>query len=194
MIEFLRNWVEQIAITIIIVSIFELILPDGKLKKYIKIILGVYVVFCIISPFVDNSLYSFDKLDEIDLGDYVENATSTENTTVNQESMDLRLQELYIQELENNIEAQVQEYGYNMSKCDIDADLSSSSENPGIHAIKLELQEKGKISNIESVEINISRNSNIEEAQNNDQKTAELKKSLAEYYEIDEDIIKISIK
>lgn len=194
MIEFLRNWVEQIAITIIIVSIFELILPDGKLKKYIKIILGVYVVFCIISPFVDNSLYSFDKLDEIDLGDYVENAISTENTTVNQESMDLRLQELYIQELENNIEAQVQEYGYNMSKCDIDADLSSSSENPGIHAIKLELQEKGKISNIESVEINISRNSNIEEAQNNDQKTAELKKSLAEYYEIDEDIIKISIK
>ena len=194
MIEFLRNWVEQIAITIIIVSIFELILPDGKLKKYIKIILGVYVVFCIISPFVDNSLYSFDKLDEIDLGDYVENATSTENTTVNQESMDLRLQELYIQELENNIEAQVQEYGYNMNKCDIDADLSSSSENPGIHAIKLELQEKGKISNIESVEINISRNSNIEEAQNNDQKTAELKKSLAEYYEIDEDIIKISIK
>lgn len=194
MIEFLRNWVEQIAITIIIVSIFELILPDGKLKKYIKIILGVYVVFCIISPFVDNSLYSFDKLDEIDLGDYAENAISTENTTVNQESMDLRLQELYIQELENNIEAQVQEYGYNMSKCDIDADLSSSSENPGIHAIKLELQEKGKISNIESVEINISRNSNIEEAQNNDQKTAELKKSLAEYYEIDEDIIKISIK
>lgn len=194
MIEFLRNWVEQIAITIIIVSIFELILPDGKLKKYIKIILGVYVVFCIISPFVDNSLYSFDKLDEIDLGDYVENAISTENTTVNQESMDLRLQELYIQELENNIEAQVQEYGYNMSKCDIDADLSSSSENPGIHSIKLELQEKGRISNIESVEINISNNTNIEEAQNNDQKTKELKKSLAEHYEIDEDIIKISIK
>ena len=194
MIEFLRNWVEQIAITIIIVSIFELILPDGKLKKYIKIILGVYVVFCIISPFVDNSLYSFDKLDEIDLGDYVENAISTENMTVNQESMDLRLQELYIQELENNIEAQVQEYGYNMSKCDIDADLNSSSENPGIHSIKLELQEKGRISNIESVEINISNNTNIEEDQNNDQKTKELKKSLAEYYEIDEDIIKISIK
>ncbi len=194
MIEFLRNWVEQIAITIIIVSIFELILPDGKLKKYIKIILGVYVVFCIISPFVDNSLYSFDKLDEIDLSDYVENATLAENTTVNQESMDLRLQELYIQELENNIEAQVQEYGYNMSKCDIDADLNSSSENPGIHSIKLELQEKGRISNIESVEINISNNTNIEEDQNNDQKTKELKKSLAEHYEIDEDIIKISIK
>ena len=194
MIEFLRNWVEQIAITIIIVSIFELILPDGKLKKYIKIILGVYVVFCIISPFVDNSLYSFDKLDEIDLSDYVENETLAENMTVNQESMDLRLQELYIQELENNIEAQVQEYVYNMSKCDIDADLNSSSENPGIHSIKLELQEKGRISNIESVEINISNNTNIEEDQNNDQKTKELKKSLAEHYEIDEDIIKISIK
>lgn len=194
MIEFLSNWIEQIAITIIIVSIFELILPDGKLKKYIKIILGVYVVFCIISPFVDNSLYSFDKLDEIDLSDYVENETLAENMTVNQESMDLRLQELYIQELENNIEAQVQEYGYNMSKCDIDADLNSSSENPGIHSIKLELQEKGRISNIESVEINISNNTNIEEDQNNDQKTKELKKSLAEHYEIDEDIIKISIK
>ena len=39
MINFLSNWIEQIAIAVIIVSIFELILPKGNLKKYIDIIL-----------------------------------------------------------------------------------------------------------------------------------------------------------
>ena len=39
MINFLSNWIEQIAIAVIIVSIFELILPKGNLKKYIKEVL-----------------------------------------------------------------------------------------------------------------------------------------------------------
>ena len=36
MINFLSDWIEQIAIAVIIVSIFELILPKGNLKKYIN--------------------------------------------------------------------------------------------------------------------------------------------------------------
>ena len=39
MIKFLKNWVQQIVVATIIVSIFELILPEGNLKKYVKVIL-----------------------------------------------------------------------------------------------------------------------------------------------------------
>ena len=53
MINFLSNWIEQIAIAVIIVSIFELILPKGNLKKYIKLVLGIYIIFCMIYPFVN---------------------------------------------------------------------------------------------------------------------------------------------
>ena len=79
MISFLKNWIEQIVISVIIVSIFELLIPNGKIKKYIKVVLGIYIIFCIISPFV------------------------------NQESMDLRLQDLYIEQLENDVKKKIEE-------------------------------------------------------------------------------------
>ena len=51
MINFLSNWIEQITLSVIIVSIFELILPKGNLKKYIKVVLGVYIIYCFILLF-----------------------------------------------------------------------------------------------------------------------------------------------
>ena len=62
MINFLSNWIEGIAIAAIIASIFEMIIPNGNIKKYIKVILGIYVVFSIIAPFVDSkALYSIKQ-------------------------------------------------------------------------------------------------------------------------------------
>ena len=54
MIKFLSNWIEGIVIAVIIASIFEMLLPKGNIKKYVKIILGMYIVFNIISPFLNN--------------------------------------------------------------------------------------------------------------------------------------------
>ena len=47
MIEFLSKWIEGIAIAVIIASIFEMILPNGNVKKYVKVILSIYIVFSI---------------------------------------------------------------------------------------------------------------------------------------------------
>ena len=79
MIDFLGNWIEGIAIAVIITSIFEMILPNGNVKKYMKIILGIYVVFSIISPFVNSKdLYSLNVSEEID--NYVESMTLEDTT------------------------------------------------------------------------------------------------------------------
>ena len=67
MINFLSKWIEGIAIAVIVASIFEMILPDGNIKKYVKIVLGIYIIFSIISPFVDSKeLYSLNISKEID--------------------------------------------------------------------------------------------------------------------------------
>ena len=80
MVSFLSSWIEGIAIAVIIASIFELILPNGNLKKYIKIILGIYVIFSIITPFVDsNKLYSIDLSKEVD--NYSKNITTVTERT-----------------------------------------------------------------------------------------------------------------
>ena len=55
MINFLSSWVKNLALALIIVSILEMILPNNKTKKYVKMIMGLYILFSIISPFIENS-------------------------------------------------------------------------------------------------------------------------------------------
>lgn len=183
MINFLSNWIEQIAISVIIVSIFELILPKGNLKKYIKVVLGIYIIFCMISPFVNSSaLYDIGN---IDLENYTKNNVSN-NTNVNQESMDLRLQNLYIKEMKKDISKKVEDAGYKLSKCDIDADLNNSSENAGIHSISLTLSKK----NIEKVEIDFASKNEVKNTNEEEQ----IREDIAKYYEIDKNLINVKIK
>lgn len=186
MIEFLSKWIEQITISVIIVGVLELILPKGNLKKYIKVVLGIYVIFCMISPFVNSSsLYDFK---DIDLKDYSKNTTE-KSSEVNQESMNKRLQNLYIEELKKDIEKKVNEEGYYVLKCDIDANLSGNSENSGINQINLVLN-KGKIATVQKVEIGTQNNNeNI-----NNEETEKIKEKIASEYEINKNIISIKIK
>lgn len=186
MISFLKSWIEQIVIAVIVVSLFELILPKGNLKKYIKVILGLYIVFCMISPFVKNK--NIYNLEDIDLENYVCNIAKTQETSTSESSIDIKLEQLYVEELENDIENKVKENGYEVYKCKVDADLKNSSQNPGIHNIDLVITEK---KGIESVEINIGDN---QPENQNDEKIENLKEVLASYYEVEKDIIKVKLK
>ena len=80
MINFLGKWIEGIAIAVIVASIVEMILPDGNIKKYVKIVLGIYIIFSIISPFVDRKeLYNLNISKEIDT--YSNNIVSNETNS-----------------------------------------------------------------------------------------------------------------
>ena len=192
MIHFLSSWVEQMAIGIAIISIFEMILPNGKLKKYVKMILGVYVVFNIISPFVNSdALYNFR---EESIENYTQNLI-TNSSNINQESMDRRLEILYIEQIETNIANKVGELGYDTEKCKVEAVLNSKNTNSGINKINLIVKEKQNENDIQKVHVNQINIGNVFNLNNesNNKKIKELKKNLAEYYEIDESVINIKI-
>ncbi len=179
MIDFLKSWIEQIAIAIVIVSIIELILPSGNIKKYIKVILGIYVVFCIINPFINNiNLFNIDNLE---MDKYVQSTS-----TVNQESMNKRIQDLYIEELRKTIEKNLQDLGYKLNKCEIKANLDTTVANPGIHKIILNVSK----SNIEKVEIG----TNKDKVQENEEELEKIKESISSKYEISKDLIDIKLK
>ena len=95
MIEFLSSWTKGLGVTIVVVSILEMLLPNNKTKKYIRMVLGVFVIFNIISPLIQNK----DKLDlsNLDIEDY---ATVQITSTATQTSMDERINKLYEDELE----------------------------------------------------------------------------------------------
>ena len=161
MISFLSSWAEQVILAVIIATILELILPNSKNKKYVQMVIGVYVLFNIISPIIKNK----EKLvfSEIDLDKYI-----TTSTKVEQSSMDARLEKIYLDELENNIKSKFKNAGIEIIKCTIDAELDTTKKNAGIHSIDV------KVKNVDD-----------------EQKISKIKQEIIEEYEISEDKIKI---
>ena len=78
MIEFLSSWAKGLGLAIVIVSILEMLLPNNKTKKYIRMVMGLYILFTIISPFIKNrTLFSVDN---IDLSKELNNYSSVETS------------------------------------------------------------------------------------------------------------------
>lgn len=150
MIEFLSSWAKSLGLAIVIVSILEMLLPNNKTKKYIRMVMGIYILFNIIAPFIQNK----DKfnLNNIDLESYGTAQTSSE---VNQTSMNDRIKDLYIQELEKDITKKVKEKGYDVSKCKVNAQISDSEEETKITKIKLNIEKSKEINEQEKNTENI---------------------------------------
>ena len=52
MINGISSWAEQVIIAVIIGTIIEMILPKGNTEKYIKTVIGIYILYTIISPVI----------------------------------------------------------------------------------------------------------------------------------------------
>lgn len=139
MIEFMSSWVKGLGLAIVIVSILEMLLPNNKTKKYIRMVMGIYILFTIVSPFVSHQ--KDFNINDINLEEYTTTETSTR---VDQSSMNERIQELYIQELEKDITKKLTEKGYQVTSCKVKAEISDNEEESKITKIKISVQKSQK--------------------------------------------------
>ena len=137
MVSFLSSWVKNLSLAIVIVSILEMLLPNNKTKKYIKMIMGLYILFSIISPFIQNG--NIFNLENLDFNTYLKETQVTSSEKVGQTSTDKRLNEIYIEQLENDITQKLENKGYVVEMCDVDAYVSQESDNSGINKITLKI-------------------------------------------------------
>ena len=137
MIEFLSDWAKSLGLAIIVVSILEMLLPNNKTKKYVRMVFGIYIIFNIISPFVQNK----DILDvsSYDLNEYIGNYT-TNQTNGEQSTVNSQIEEIYIGELEKDITKKVEKLGYQVITCNVYATLSSENEENYIEEIVLTVE------------------------------------------------------
>ena len=137
MIEFLSDWAKSLGLAIIVISILEMLLPNNKTKKYVRMVFGIYIIFNIISPFVQNK----DILDvsSYDLNEYIGNYTS-DQTKEEQSSVNNQIEEIYITELEKDITKKIEELGYQVITCNVYATLSSENEENYIEEIVLTVE------------------------------------------------------
>lgn len=156
MINFMSSWAEQIILAVIIATIIEMILPKNKNQKYIQMVIGIYVLFNIISPIIKSKeFFSIEKYD-------IENYQTKSQYEIDQSSMDKRLEKIYLEELENIVIAKFKENNFEISKCEIDAVLDTSKKNAGIHSITVKIKNNNDENKIKQIKEELATEFEIE--------------------------------
>ncbi len=202
MIENISLWAKNITLSVIMVSLFEMLLPNKKIKQYVNVVMGLYILFNIISPFVGKNIsINLDKIIE----DSQTQATATE--TVDQTSMDKRLKEIGEEELKKDITKKVENLDFIVKNCEVKLVIKEETK---IEKIVLQIEKKEE-STQEREETN-AENKLVEEiqkikeiqvgtkkekkAKENENITAtdinQIKKMLMQEYEVSEKCLKIN--
>lgn len=143
MIEWISSWAEQIVVAVIIASIIEMLLPNGNNKKYIKAIIGVYILFTIISPVIGK----FVNLDlkDIDYEKYFKEIETQETisqslTTNNEKAMG----EIYISNLKADMKNKLEEKGYKVENINLKVELEDEKNYGKVNEILLSISKQNK--------------------------------------------------
>lgn len=197
MISWFNSWAQGIILAVIIVTILEMIVPEGKNKKYIKIVMGVYITFIIISPIItkvtgNNFELDVSKYEDLFNSNSVQGAN--EITSINNQS----IENLYLNTIKTDIKTELDNEGYESKKINISADINVENEEAKIYKIDIEVTKKQNekdIKKVNKVEIgNSTDESNIEESNLSSGEVNKLKEVLAEKYEIEKEKIYINGK
>ena len=158
MIGFMSSWAEQIVLAVIIATIVEMILPQNKNKKYIQMVIGIYILFNIISPIIKNKeIFLIENYN-------IENYTTVESKEIlDQTSMDKRLEKIYLEELKNTVITKFEEEEFTVIKCDIDAELDTTKKNAGIHLIGVKIKGSKSEKEVEEVKKQLAKEFEIKE-------------------------------
>ncbi len=133
--EWLRDWIMQVAGVIVLGAISDMIMTDGTMKKYVKIVMGLVLVFTVIRPIVNISPSSIDIESP---KDSQLKAAEVKNRLGKQEQE--LVFDIYCEKLQQNIENHV----YTKWGCEADADVI------------VEKEDKNRFGNITSVHLKIN--------------------------------------
>ncbi len=195
MIASITAWAKSIILAVIIATILEMILPEGNNKKYIKTIIGIYILFTIISPIIS-------KLNggniQIDTSKYEEYFNMQNYTMASSNVIDNNLDTAYTSSIKTDIKQRLKEKGYEVQSLKLDIELKDEEKYGTIKSLELDLikqHQNNVINKIEKVEISISNEqtnkttSNISQSDKN-----EIKDYLSQTYSIDKKNINIGGK
>lgn len=115
MIDFFSSWGQGIIVAVIIGTIIEMILPEGSSKKYIKVVIGIYILFTIISPFIQKFSGSKLSAENILNTEKYEKMMAKGSNTISQKLEDNNsrtIKDIYTENLKTDIKAKLKEKGY----------------------------------------------------------------------------------
>lgn len=186
--KFISSWLREIVLLFIIISLIDIIMPKGKMKRYVNFIIGILIIFTIMSPIT--------KLKDIslDLDREVSNFTSKSiPASTMSEIQEEQIKEIYMSNLKNELTNIVEK------------NFDYTVENINIKIIP----DKEQIFLIDSIDLVLNRESvrsdksqiKVEKIQVGKEATEaasvtydnSLKTAIASYINIDQDSINVSV-
>ncbi|MGN1351977.1 MAG: stage III sporulation protein AF [Clostridia bacterium] len=158
MINVINRWMKQIIFAVVITIIIEMLVPEGKNKKYIKMITNIYIIFIIVSPIFSKLTLKEINLNEIFINESTKTvaASSIDNTKY--------IEERYIKNIKESINTNLSNIGYEVKNIDVFINIKDEKYGQ-IEKIRLSVEKKQKeeIKKIEKVSIGTENNSNMEQ-------------------------------
>ena len=196
MIEFLSSWAQGIIVAVIIATLIEMILPNGSSKKYVKVVIGMYILFTIVSPIIKKLGGKDINLNTINIEKYEQQISKSDNTISRkfEDNNTRSIKDIYVSNLKADISAKLKEKGYEIDTSDIQIkdDENYTIEKITLKLIKMEQkQEKNHEIVINTVEIGNTISQKDSKTLSDDDKQ-EVKDYISETYDIDKKNINIS--
>lgn len=200
MIDWFRSWSKGIIIAVIISTIIEMILPDNTSKKYIKIVIGIFIVYTIISPVI-NQFFGDDVNKYLNVDNYIQTSANVVQTNQITTDSNSSIEKIYVQNLQNDIKTKLKGKGYIAENVNIKI---SDDETYNIEKIEIKISQKSStnsekkqtvtiVDNIKSIKVNVETKNNdkADKSVINENDKKEIKQLLKSTYEIDEDKVNI---
>ena len=198
--EWFSSWSKGIVIAVIISTLVEMIIPNNNSKKYIKIIIGIFIVYTIISPIIEK-LLGQDINEYIEVDNYIQASSSNvEENKDFQAKANESIKKIYVQNLQNDIKTKLKSKGYIAESININI---SNDDSYNIEKIEVKINEKVAVNENEKqtktivdtiryiqVKIDNKNEENKSVIDENDKNT--IKQLLKDNYDISENKITIS--
>lgn len=198
--EWFRSWATGIVIAVIIATIIEMILPNSTSKKYIKIIIGIFIVYTIISPVI-GSFKGEDLNNYIKVENYIQSNSNALKTNEVSDNAQSSIKKIYSQNLQNDLKTKLKEKGYisnninisisnddkyNIERIDIKVDEKVTNSNQD------EKQVKTIVDNIKAIKIKVKKDDSQNNAIITENDKNEIKEYIKQIYQIDLNNINVS--
>ncbi|ABS33933.1 stage III sporulation protein AF [Clostridium botulinum] len=193
MLQWLKEWITNIAVAVFFITAIEMLLPKNNIKKYGKFVLGLILITVILNPIIK----IFNK--DYNISQYVEKATASFNNVDYKNDFD-KYKKKNREETLNNFKANLQnqtkkrlEEKFPENKYEVNVEIAYDEEKDNLEIKSMDVGVKGnKIEKIKKVnKINIGSNENGKEDKKSFEGEGKIKQFISNEFKVSSEVIKV---
>ncbi|APF27045.1 stage III sporulation protein AF [Clostridium sporogenes] len=193
MLQWLKEWITNIAVAVFFITAIEMLLPKNNIKKYGKFVLGLILITVILNPIIK----IFNK--DYNISQYADKATASFNNAEYKNDFD-KYKKKNREETLNNFKANLQnqtkkklEEKFPENKYEVSVEIAYDEEKDNLQIKSMDVGVKGnKIEKIKKVnKINIGNNENGKEDKKTFEGEGKIKQFISNEFKVSSGVIKV---